>query len=62
MIDIVINCLSAFEDEKKNTIDDHKKIIYEYVTGTFLIYNIKGWLLVDLCAVLPFNYFNFENS
>ena len=47
LVDLIINFLSAYEDEDKKIIDDPKKIAYEYLVG---------WFTIDLIAVAPINY------
>jgi len=53
-----VNFLSAYEDDKKNVIDNPKMIAYEYATGKKLIlYKIKGWFIVDVSSIIPISYF-----
>lgn len=47
-IDIVVNFFSAYYDHKSKLVDDRKKIVANYA---------MGWLIIDLVAILPLNYF-----
>lgn len=46
--DIVINFISAYEDDNKKVIDDPSKIAIDYLTG---------WFFIDIIAVVPIGYF-----
>ena len=45
LIDIFINFNTAYQNELYETIDDRQKIAANY---------IKGWFLIDLLAIIPF--------
>jgi hypothetical protein len=51
-LDIVINFLSAYEDDEKRIIDRLDKIAIEY---------LFGWFMIDIVAVIPINYFLSDN-
>ena len=46
-IDIILNFFSAFIDKEDNIIKNHKKIIYNYLTG---------WFIIDVISALPFHF------
>ena len=46
-IDIILNFFSAFIDKEDNIIKNHKKIIYNYVSG---------WFIIDVISALPFHF------
>lgn len=46
--DLIINFFSAYLDAENKIVDDHKKIIINYITG---------WFIIDFTAVLPITYF-----
>lgn len=47
-LDIVVNFFSAYQDEEQHMVDNHRRIVINYLTG---------WFFVDLTAVLPITYF-----
>jgi len=53
LVDIMVIFNSAFYDEEFVIVEDRKMIAKEYVTS---------WFLVDLLAILPFDYFLQQDS
>lgn len=45
-IDIVLNFLTAFQNELYEVVDDRKQIAIRY---------LKGWFIIDLLAIIPFD-------
>lgn len=52
-IDVIIIFNTAFYDSEFNLIDNYPEIACTY---------IRGWLLLDLIAIIPFNYLIQESS
>ena len=47
LIDVLINCVSAFETEDFEIIDDRKTIFTTYATS---------WMSIDIMAIIPFDH------
>ena len=52
-IDILFNLNTAYYDEDKNLHYSRKKIFLNY---------LKGWMLLDICACIPFSLFTGDSS
>ena len=46
MLDVIVNCFSAFYDEDGKLIKNNRKIFFVY---------LKGWMFIDVLASFPFN-------
>jgi len=46
-IDLILNFFFAYKDHDDNLVTSQKKIVLNY---------IKGWFLIDLSTIIPFNY------
>jgi len=52
-VDILINFLSAYSDEKNLTIYCFKSIIYNYLTG---------WFLIDFVSIFPVEFLSISDT
>jgi hypothetical protein len=52
-VDIVVNFLSAYSDEKNVVIYNYKHIIYNYLTG---------WFLIDFISVFPVEFLQISDT
>ena len=53
LIDLILTFLTAYHTDDFETEDDYKVIAYNYLTG---------WFLIDLLAIIPFQYMMKTNT
>ena len=67
IIDLFVNCFSAYFDQNDNLITDKKVKLLQFTAVKILkqqkIFKeyLKGWFFIDVASIIPFDYF-FQSS